>query len=294
MGNLFFPKWQNFATFPCRGNSKILASPNGFKDARFGQDVIAMVKHGFNVGLALSMSNLIALDCDVDETKGYNGIETLKQLETKLGKLPRTLTQKTPRGGRHFIFSSTGITSPIGKIGKDIDVKYNGYTMIAPSSINGKPYEIIAGIDESGNFVIADLPQTWLNYLNKDTQSASKQAQKATFTPQKHKIYRNIDVEKMFNRCAYLQYCKDNADCLTEPEWYSMITVLAQIEDSDVLIHKLSEPYPKYSYAETQKKIENARKFGHSQSCDYLSANYPAICKNCHSSVSDRKVTYDR
>ncbi len=294
MENLLFPKWQNLATFPCRMNSKIPTSPNGFKDARFGQDVVAMAQQGFNVGLALSMSNLIALDCDVDETKGYNGIETLKQLETKLGKLPKTLTQKTPRGGRHFIFSSKGIASPIGKIGKDIDVKYRGYIMIAPSAINGRQYEIIDGIDENGDFIVVDLPLAWLNYLNKDTQPTSKQAQNVTFTPQKHKIYRNIDVEKMFNRCTFLQYCKDNADRLTEPEWHSMITVLAQIENSDELIHKLSEPYPKYNYAETQKKIENARQFGHSQSCAYLSANYPAMCKNCNSAVSERKVNYDR
>ena len=75
--------------------------------------------------------------------------------------------------------------------------------------------------------------------------------------------------------------CKDNAEILSEPQWHSMISVLAQIENSDELIHSLSEPYPQYSYEETQKKIDNARAFGRPQSCKYISANYPEICGNC-------------
>ena len=216
MGN-----WSKYATFPCKQNTKIPATTRGFKDAQFNQDVLEFERLGYNVGLALEPSNLIAIDCDVDRSKGYNGLETLAKLEEKLGKLPTTLTQETPRGGKHFIFSSSGIINPIGKIGKDID-------------------------------------------------------------PLEHKIYKNIDIERLFNNCAFLRYCRDNAEVLPEPEWFSMVGILAQIEDSDALIHTLSEPYPKYSYPETQNKIDNARKFGHPQSCHYISASYPEICGNCN------------
>lgn len=288
-----YENWRQFATFPCKGNSKIPMTRNGFKDAQFGQNVQAMFNSGFNPALACKMSGIIVIDVDYHD-ENSTAMEDLQKLEDELGvKLPKTLTQATASGkGRHFIFSDKGIVNPKGKIGKFCDIKSNGYIMIAPSSINGCQYEIIDGIDENGNFIIAELPQKWLNYINKDMPTTPTSAQKGEFKEVARKVYKNIDVEKMFNNCAFLRYCRDNADCLTEPEWFSMVSVLAQIEDSDELIHELSEPYPKYSYAETQKKIENARAFGHSQNCAYLSANYPTICKNC-AKLNDEREAYN-
>ena len=292
--NDLLKQWQNFATFPCKGNSKQPATRNGFKDDQFGQDVLAWVNQGYNVALACAKSGLIVIDVDY-HNENSTAMDDLKELEVKLGaELPQTLTQATASGnGRHLIYSAKGITNPHGKIGQFCDVKYNGYIMIAPSSINGHQYEIIDGIDENGNFIIAELPQEWLAYINKNMPTPPTSAQKGEFKEVSRKVYQNIDIEKMFNNCAFLRYCRDNADCLMEPEWHSMITVLAQIEDSDELIHELSEPYPKYSYAETQKKIENARIFGHSQSCAYLSANYQHICKDCAKLNNEREAYND-
>lgn len=275
--------WQNHATFPCRGNSKQPATRNGFKDAQFGQDVEAIVNLGYNMGLACEKSGIVVIDVDYHDEKS-TAMDDLKQLEVELGaKLPRTLIQSTASGnGRHLIYSAKGITNPRGKIGQFCDLKYRGYIMIAPSSINGRQYEIIDGVDENGDFIIAELPQAWLDYINKDVPTnQNNKAQKSTNTPKTRKTYTNINMDKMFSNCAFLRYCRDNADCLSEPEWFSMISVLAQIEDSDELIHELSGPYPKYNYSETQKKIDNARAFGHSQTCAYLAANYAEICKSC-------------
>ncbi len=276
------PDWSRFAIFKCRPNTKKPATKNGFKDAQFGQNVHQIVAQGYNVGLALSMSGLIAFDLDYHEEHATPE-KDLENLEIKLNsKLPKTLTQSTASGqGKHFIYSAKGVTKPIGKIGRFCDVKHNGYIMIAPSVINGKQYQIINGFDENGNFIIAELPLAWLNYINKDTDVNQKQACKSDFTLLKRKTYKNLDVERIFSNCAFLRHCRDNADTLSEPEWYSMISILAQIEGSDELIHTLSEPYPNYNFAETQKKIDNARQFGHSQSCRYISDNYPEICGNC-------------
>jgi len=281
--------WKEFATFTCKNNSKQPATPNGFKDAQFEQDVQELVNKGFNVAQACEMSNSIVLDCDVDKPRGLNGIETLEKLELELGKLPKTLTQQTPRGGRHFIFSSKGIRSPRGKIGNDIDVKFKGYILISPSSIDGKHYEIIDGIDENGNFIIAELPEKWIEYLEKSCVHKTNSTLKNI--PQ-CKIYKEIDTDRMFNSCRFLTYCADieHASCLPEPIWHSMVTVLSCIEDSDELIHKLSEPYHSYSYEETQKKIDNARQFGQPHSCTHISANFPEICKNCPSAINERLV----
>lgn len=250
-----------------------------------------MLKAGYNAAMACEKSGVIVIDVDYHDEKS-TAMDDLKALEVELGApLPRTLTQSTATGnGRHLIYSSKGITSPRGKIGKCADLKFHGYIMIAPSVINGKQYEIIDGVDENGNFIIADLPQIWLNYINKDVPTNKGQAYKLPNSDKERKIYKNLNIEQMFNNCAFLRHCRDNADCLSEPEWHSMITVLAQIGDSDELIHGLSEPYPRYNYEETQKKIDYARQFGYPQTCAYLSQNYPEICKNCHSAANEREV----
>jgi len=63
-------------------------------------------------------------------------------------------------------------------------------------------------------------------------------------------------------RCMFLQYCKRNAKTLSEPLWYAMITNLALFEGGENAIHQLSKPYPKYSFEQTQSKIDHYHKSG--------------------------------
>ena len=283
MKALLSENWKQFRTFPCKPNAKMPATAHGYKDAQIGQDVESMVAQGYNVGLDCAGSGLIVLDLDFHK-EDSNPTKEIEELESKLGKLSTTLTQKTASDkGRHLLFEAKGITNPKGKLSPNIDIKYNGYILIAPSKINGNQYEIIDGVDENGNFIIAELPQAWLDYINKDIQPKAQENKKTSKI--KHK-YSEIDIEKMFGDCNFLYYCRENADVLEEPMWHSMVTILAQIEDSDDLIHELSAPYPKYSYAETQKKIEYARQFGYPHTCKHLSTTYPYACKSCYSATS--------
>lgn len=284
--------WQKFATFPCKRNSKIPATSRGFKDAQFGQNVQAMLNAGYNPALACKMSGVIVIDVDY-HVENSTAMEDLQKLEKELGaKLPKTLTQATASGkGRHFIFSDKGIISPKGKIGKYCDIKSKGYIMIAPSMINGRQYEIIDGTDENGEFIIAELPQVWLDYINKST--INSKAQKYTARNFEQKLCKNINIEKMFKNCRFLADCKENADCLSYPQWHSMITVLAQIENSDELIHSLSEPHPNYSFEETQKKIDLARQFGKPHTCKYISGEFSEICQNCLSATNKERKNYE-
>lgn len=63
-------------------------------------------------------------------------------------------------------------------------------------------------------------------------------------------------------RCLFLQYCKRNAKTLSEPLWYAMITNLSLFEGGEKAIHQLSKPYPKYSFEQTQSKIDHFHKSG--------------------------------
>lgn len=60
-----------------------------------------------------------------------------------------------------------------------------------------------------------------------------------------------------------------------------MILLLVHLKGSEELIYSLSGPYPTYSYAKTQNKIEYAKQFGFPKTCEYISNNYPEICAEC-------------
>lgn len=279
----------NLAIFPCCQGTKIPATLHGFNDAVIGQDAMSLFDAGFNIGLACKKSNIIVFDLDY-HNENSTAEEDLQKLQEELGsELPRTLTQSTASGkGKHLIFSNKGIINPIGKIGKDIDVKHNGYIMFTPSVYNGKQYQIIDGIDDNGCFIISELPQKWIDFLNKKQNKVPSVSKKNDFTSQNKRQLLHLDndqINKILTSCDFLIHCTNNAETLSEPEWFSMVTILAQIENSDSIIHEISKPYPKYSYEETQKKIENARKFGFPHSCRFLAEQYPMICGNCNRQV---------
>lgn len=62
--------------------------------------------------------------------------------------------------------------------------------------------------------------------------------------------------------CKFIKHCEENAASLSEADWYAMITNLAPFAGGDALIRELSKPYPNYSEAETQKKINHYIKSG--------------------------------
>jgi hypothetical protein len=70
-----------------------------------------------------------------------------------------------------------------------------------------------------------------------------------------------IAVQKLLGNCTFAQYCRDNAATLPEPFWWSMVHSLAVFaEPGRKKIHELSEPYPRYSKEETDKKIKEAER----------------------------------
>ena len=96
-------------------------------------------EEGYNYALYLAGSNLVALDYDPrNETD-----ETKKTLDSIRPFLEATYSHKTAGGGDHYIFKVDPKTAyPFkGKLCDGVDIKYNGYIVIPPSSINGKNYE---------------------------------------------------------------------------------------------------------------------------------------------------------
>lgn len=126
--------------FPCAPGEKRPFTPNGHQDAT---DDAQQITHWWttnpsaNIGLFLKPSNLVAIDPDT-----YKPECEWEKIIAKRGELPSTWTQETPRGGRHYIFRAEPGVEYAGKAGEGVDVKWDGYILLAPSFVAEfeKPY----------------------------------------------------------------------------------------------------------------------------------------------------------
>ena len=169
------------AVFPVR-QSKRPFTPNGCKDAKTDLRVInAWWKRwpDANIGIATGSisGNLIVVDLDVDDNKGIDGRDSLKEWERENGELPETWMAITGRGGYHLYFhhpDATNITNRAGLL-DGVDIRGEGGYVVAPPSIhqNGSCYEWEY---EPGEYDIADADAT----LNK-LLSVGKRVSSETF-----------------------------------------------------------------------------------------------------------------
>lgn len=90
------------------------------------------------------------------------------------------------------------------------------------------------------------------------------------------------DARELIEKCSFLQHCRDEAASLSEPYWYAGITNLAPTRNGCEVIHEISEPYPGYSYEETQKKYLHAAREDKPVSCEYIRDKLGFDCgRNC-------------
>lgn len=61
----------------------------------------------------------------------------------------------------------------------------------------------------------------------------------------------------VLHECDFIKHCKDEAVTLSEHDWYAMISNLSVFSGGADVIHQYSTPYPGYSEAVTNKKINH-------------------------------------
>jgi hypothetical protein len=112
-----------------------------------------------NIGVALSLSNLIALDVDI-----YKGDrERLDALEKEHGALPDTLVQLSgSHEGVHVLLTAPGF--PVKGIIGGITVRARNYIVVAPSTHkSGNQYQWVNTHD------VAAIPPQWMEALKRPT-----------------------------------------------------------------------------------------------------------------------------
>jgi hypothetical protein len=129
-----------------------------------------------NVGISTSSFNggdsaLLVVDIDVKE--GKKGDESVIQLELEGKEFPPTFTQRTPSGGKHFVYrvkESVGQTA--GKIARGIDTRSRGGFIVgAGSELDGRVYDIEPGFESDPEWA-----PDWLVQYNSDAQTRTEEA----------------------------------------------------------------------------------------------------------------------
>jgi len=87
--------------------------------------------------------------------------------------------------------------------------------------------------------------------------------------------------EKIFEQCAFMRHCRDNAADLPEPQWYAAISNLALCSDGEALCHTISKDYPGYSVSETDAKIAHAKRESKPCTCKYIRDTLGFDCGGC-------------
>lgn len=149
-----------WVVMPIANNSKIPIIKNWSK-IDSNEKTLDKFSDDSNIGIIMGKkSGIICVDVDV---KKQDGLKTLEELENKLGKLPGTVTSKTPSGGLHYYFKYVEGIRNRKKVGEGIDIQADGtQTVEAPSVIDGVSYEWIY---DPFDYEVAELPQLWKDFL---------------------------------------------------------------------------------------------------------------------------------
>lgn len=133
-------KWAQAAipVFPCLPDRKQPATPNGFHDATTDLNVIDgwwNDNPDFNLAFCPHVAGLGVIDID-----GPEGEQSWEDWQSSNGRLEKTYTVRTPRGGRHLYYRGV-LPATQSKIGTHVDTRGVGsYALLPPSVVGGRRY----------------------------------------------------------------------------------------------------------------------------------------------------------
>lgn len=169
---------RGLAVFPLKYKDKKPLTKNGCKDASTDAAVVKAWWQRWpnaNVGIATGIKSggLIVIDLDIDEDKGVNGYQTLRDWERENGNLPDSWQSITGRGGYHLFFHSSRNIGNRAGILEGIDVRGEGGYIVAPPSLhpNGTYYEWEQSPDE---YPLTDADEIVYKLLEENTQSVGE------------------------------------------------------------------------------------------------------------------------
>lgn len=270
------------AVLPVYGNTKVCATKHGYKSAIKNAPIVEWLNRGSNLAISLRYSYLACID--VDMHGDIDGLKSFKELTAKLGYIQAYTELTATNGGLHIFVNRDGINEDVKNcdLAAGVELKVNGYIVCAPSIFKGNSYKIVGGINSDGTYQFPKLNDDWLNFIN----STVKKAEKSTIAKQystKKIIPSEVPLKyvQMVENCRLLKYMYENPDEISEPVWFSVISMLTRNANTDEFIHWISQGHSNYSPKETNYKIERNRNTDKHRGCYYMANNHYEYCKGC-------------
>jgi hypothetical protein len=162
----------------CADSGKHPRRSNSFKEATTNTTITNMwfkyepeLNYGVRLGQEIGHTGKMIVVVDVDRYK-VGGAEALEELEKVHDRLPATVEVLTGGGGSHYYFLADCKLKFVGKRGRNIDLKVNGY-VVGPGSVHqsGRRYEMEASSDLFEGHAMADLPRWVSDHFSKSAES---------------------------------------------------------------------------------------------------------------------------
>ena len=126
-----------WAVFPVRPGTKVPATANGHLAATTDLEQITawwQDNPSYNIAMPMAANGLVAVDADTYKPEcGWAGFAAAHEV-------PPTRIQRSASGGVHYLFKSPSGAAYPGQLVAGVDVKHQGYLLVAPSVFNGKAY----------------------------------------------------------------------------------------------------------------------------------------------------------
>lgn len=219
-------------------------------------------------------SNLLIIDIDNKPYKEKYGFNYISELANKLGKLPKTVSVFTQSNGMHLYFRRPQNRKFVRNIGNCIDIQDNFYCVCGGVFTEQNiGYRFVKGLTFD-DVEVAELPENWIEFLSKPDVS-----HKNVHFSDKETIKIEADIEELAENCFFVKNAIENAQILSENDWFWFGAILNNLENGYELFDKYSQPHPEYDIEKTKAKFLNAGKYS-AMSCNSIMCSFEG-CKNC-------------
>ena len=123
----------------------------------------------------------------------------------------------------------------------------------------------------------AKLDEIISDWSLKQKKSSNKQEISETINSEK---FPPADYDRVL-KCKFVKHCHDDAESLSEPDWYIWVSVAARCENGEEIVHNISKHYPRYNQVETEKKIKHALTNTGPYLCKTIEKINDQHCRNC-------------
>lgn len=150
--------------------------------------------------------------------------------------------------------------------------------MRMPGTINRKPEK---GLPDVLSYVLNDtIALTGWSFI--EASGVPVVAAGDQISPKALAMFPEADYEAILadDGCQFLKWAKENPNQVSEEQWYAEAGILEFMPGGRELVHEYSRGYKGYSYHETERKAEQARRSSGPRTCDNVDTLWPG-CKTC-------------